>query len=84
MAARAHLVFPIDAKNHRVLVIWDLNDYGEYEFDWCIKFCDKVMACTSIGVRRHNQKRNRIPPKFSNFWDIISIIFWAKIKLHPS
>ena len=25
MAARGHFVFPIDDKNHRVLVIWDLN-----------------------------------------------------------
>ena len=50
MAARGHFVFPIDDKNHRVLVIWDLNGYGEYEFDRCI--CDKVMACTSVGVRR--------------------------------
>ena len=33
-----------------VLVIWDLNGYGEYEFDRCI--CDKVMARTSVGVRR--------------------------------
>ena len=49
MAARGHFVFPIDDKNHRVLVIWDLNGYGEYEFDRCI--CDKVMACTSVGVR---------------------------------
>ena len=40
MAARGHFVFPMDAKNHKVLVIWDLNGYGEY--DWCI--CDKVMA----------------------------------------
>ena len=50
MAARGHFVFPIDTKNHMVLVIWDLNivnGYGEYEFDWCI--CDKVMACTSVG-----------------------------------
>ena len=31
-----------DAKNHKVLVIWDLNGYGEYEFDWCI--CDQIMA----------------------------------------
>ena len=54
MAARGNFVFPIDAKNHTVLVIWDLNGYGEYEFDWCIG--DKVMACTSIGVRRHNEK----------------------------
>ena len=45
---RGHFVFPIDDKNHRVLVIWDLNGYGEYEFDRCI--CDKVMACTSVGV----------------------------------
>ena len=57
MATRGHFVFPIDAKNHKVLVIWNLNVYGEYEFDWCI--CDKVMACTSIGVRRRrNQKHN--------------------------
>ena len=24
-----HFVFPIDAIHHRVLVIWDLNGYGE-------------------------------------------------------
>ena len=36
MATRGHFVFPIDAKNHRVHVIWDLNGYGEYEFDRCI------------------------------------------------
>ena len=53
MAARGHFVFPIDDKNHRVLVIWDLNGYGEYEFDRCI--CDKVMACTSVGVRRRRR-----------------------------
>ena len=57
MAARGHFIFPIDAKNHRVLVIWDLNGYGEYEFDWCI--CDKVMACTSVGVRRRRWWRNQ-------------------------
>ena len=39
MAARGHFVFPINAKNHRVLVIWDLNGYGKYEFDMCV--CDK-------------------------------------------
>ena len=38
MATRGHFVFPIDDKNHRVLVIWDLNGYGEYEFNRCI--CD--------------------------------------------
>ena len=57
MAARGHFVFPIDDKNHRVLVIWDLNGYGEYEFDRCI--CDKVMACTSVGVRRRRRRRRR-------------------------
>ena len=31
MATRGHFVFPIDAKNHKVLVIWDLNGYGEYD-----------------------------------------------------
>ena len=49
-------MFWADAKNHKVLVIWDLNGYGEYEYDWCI--CDKVMACISVGVRRRNQKHN--------------------------
>ena len=68
MAAKGHFVFPIDAKNHRVLVIWDLNGYGGYAFDWCI--CDKVMACTSVGVRwrrrrRRNQKHNT--PEFFKF-----------------
>ena len=57
MAARCHFVFPIDAKNHKVLAIWDLNGYGEYEFDLCI--CDKVMACTSVGVRRRRRRRRR-------------------------
>ena len=57
MAARGHFVFPIDDKNHRVLVIWDLNGYGEYEFDRCI--CDKVMACTSVGMRRQRRRRRR-------------------------
>ena len=59
MAARGHFVFPIDDKNHRVLVIWDLNGYCMANIrnrsvsanmnliggpDRCI--CDKVMACT--------------------------------------
>ena len=57
MAARGHFAFPIDDKNHRVLVIWDLNGYGEYEFNRCI--CDKVMACTSVGVRRRRRRRRR-------------------------
>ena len=70
MAARGHFVFPTDAKNHRDLVIWDLNGYVEYEFDWCI--CDKVMACTRVGVRRRRRRRkNIISSKFSNFGAII-------------
>ena len=59
MAARGHFVFPIDAKNHRVLVIWDLNGYGEYEFDWCIG--DKVMAC---GGGDGGATKNILSPKF--------------------
>ena len=55
MAARGIFVFPINDKNHRVLVICDFNGYGEYAFDRCI--CDKVMACTSIGVRRQRRRR---------------------------
>ena len=57
MAARGHFVFPIEDKNHKVLVIWDLNGYGENEFNRC--FCDKVMACTSVGVRRRRRRRRR-------------------------
>ena len=41
MATRGHFIFPIDAKNHRVLEIWDLNFNSEYEFDWCI--CEKKL-----------------------------------------
>ena len=56
MPARGHFVFLNDAKNHKVLVIWDLNGYGEYAFDWCI--CDKVMRYaakhkTHRGYRTH-------------------------------
>ena len=77
MEARGHFVFPINTKNHKDLVIWGLNGYGEYEFDWCI--CDKVMACTIVGVRGGGggsgdggdsggvgANKNIIPPKFSN------------------
>ena len=78
MAARGHFVFPIDAKNYKVLVIWDLNGYGKYEFDWCI--CDKVMACTSIGGGDGDTTKNIIPPKFSNFGNI-SILLFKQITL---
>ena len=62
----------------RLIVIWDLNGYGEYEFDWCI--CDKVMACTSVGVRLVSATKNIIPAKFSNFGDIIKTYKYSKIK----
>ena len=81
MATRGHFVFPIDAKNQRILVIWDLNGYGKCEFEWCIG--DKVMACTSVGVRRRRggdggggggATKDIISPKFSNFGDIITTV----------
>ena len=83
MAARGHFVFPIDDKNHRVLVIWDLNGYGEYEFNWCI--CDKVMPVQALACGGGGDgggdgdgdggcaTKNIISPKFSNFGDIITL-----------
>ena len=47
IATRGHFVLPIDAKNHRVIVIWDLKGYGKYEFDWCI--CDQVIQMLACG-----------------------------------
>ena len=49
MATRGHFVFPIDVKNHRVLIIWDLNGYGEYEFE---------RRRRRRRRRRRNQKHN--------------------------
>ena len=58
---RKNKMASIQENNHKVLVIWDLNDYGEYEFDWCI--CDKIMGCTIVGVnvrrRRRRWRRNQ-------------------------
>ena len=88
MATRGHFVFPIDAKNHRVLVIWDLNGYGKYEFDRCI--CDKVMACTSVGMQRRNQKHNITEIfKFrgynnTNLEEYIYQLIWRKSRLFSS
>ena len=77
MAARGHFVFPIDDKNHRVLVIWDLNVYGEYEFDRCI--CDKLWPVQALacgggdgGGGDGGATKTIISPKFSNFGDIIT------------
>ena len=60
MAARGHFVFPDWCQNHRVLVI----------------FCDKVMACTSVGVRRRRRRWRRRNQKHNiteifKFGDII-------------
>ena len=62
------LFFRVIPKKHKVLVIWDLNGYGEYEFDWCI--CDKIMACTIVGVGVRRQRRQR--------WDIIITTLFCK------
>ena len=83
MAARGHFVFPIDDKNHRVLVIWDLNGYGEYEFDRCM--CVQALACggggdggggggDGGGGDGGGATKTIISPKFSNFGDIITIL----------
>ena len=81
MAARGHFVFPIDDKNHRVLVIWDLNGYGEYEFDICEKVKKlwpvQALACGGGGDGGDGgdggATKNIISPKFSNFGDIITM-----------
>ena len=59
------------AKNHSVLVIWDLNGYGEYEFDWCMLWPVQALACDGGGDG--GATKNIIPPKFSNFGDIRSV-----------
>ena len=79
MAARGHFVFPIDDKNHRVLVIWDLNGYGEYEFDRCI--CDKVMACTSVGVRRRRRRRRRRRNQKHNITEIFKFLGYNNVRV---
>ena len=61
MAARGHFVFPIDAKNHRVLVIWDLNGYGEYEF---VTKLWPVQALAYGGGDGGGTTKNIISPKF--------------------
>ena len=75
MAARGHFVFPIDAKNHRVLVIWDLNGYGEYEF-WYVYLWQSYGLYkrwrAAAETAAQPETRNIISPKFSNFGDIIN------------
>ena len=67
MAARGHFVFPIDGKNHRVLVIWNLNGYDEFVTKlWPVHV--QALAC---GGGDGGATKNIIPPKFSNFGNII-------------
>ena len=77
MAARGHFVFPIDDTNHRVLVIWDLNGYGEYLIGvfvtklWPVQ----ALACGGGGDGGGDggggATKTIISPTFSNFGDII-------------
>ena len=79
MTARGHFVFPIDAKNHRVLVIWDLNGYGEYNLIG-------VLVTTLCGGGGDGggdgggATKNIISPKFSNFGDIIIVVHVYTLK----
>ena len=74
MAARGHFVFPIDAKNHKVLVIWELNGYGKYEYVFVTKLWRvQALACGG-GDGGGGGTKNIIPPKFSNFGDIITFV----------
>ena len=59
MAARGHFVFPIDAKNHKVLVIWDLNGYvGVFVTKL---WSGQVLACSG-GGGDGGATKNIIPP----------------------
>ena len=71
MAARGHFVFSIDDTNHRVIVIWDFNGYGEYEFVGV--FVTKLWPVQALacGGGDGGATKNIISPKFSNFGDII-------------
>ena len=58
MAARGHFVFPIDAKNHKVLVIWDLNGYMNLIGVFVTKLWPvQALACGGAT-------KNIIPPNF--------------------
>ena len=82
MAARGHFLFPINAKNHKVFVIWDLivNGYGEYEFDWCI--CTKLWPVQALayggGDGGGGATKNIILLKILNFGDIIILLIRKK------
>ena len=78
MAARGHFVFPIDAKNHRVLVIWvsmamaNMNLIGVFVTHlWLVQ----ALACGGGDGGDGGDggaTKNIISPKFSNFGDIIT------------
>ena len=75
ISARGHFVFPIDAKNQRVLVIWVLNGYGEYEFDWCM--CDKGIACTSALYRRQRRRRRSNQKHNTPKYNCLTVCSWS-------
>ena len=75
MAARGHFVFPIDAKNHKVLIIWDFNGYGEYEFDSGLY----VNTCPIANGKSFAMSGKSIPQHTCPTWqvpcDIVFVIF---------
>ena len=89
MAARGHFVFLIDAKNHRVLVIWDLNGYmanmnliGVFVTKlWPVQHV-QALACGG-GDGGGGATKNIISPKFLNFGFII-IHFCLETKWLPA
>ena len=74
MATRDHFVFPIDAKHHKVHVNWDLNG-SMANMNLIGVFVTKlwpVQALACGGGGDGGGTKNIIPPKFSNFGDIIT------------
>ena len=69
MAARGNFVFPIDATNHEVLVIWDVMAMTNMNLIGVIVtklWPAQALACgDGCGTTIHNTQ------KFSNFGDII-------------
>ena len=64
------MFFLIDAKNHRVLVIWDLNGYANMNLIGV--FVTKLWPVQAFACGGGDgATKNIIPPKFSNFEGII-------------
>ena len=70
MTARGHFVFPIDAKNHRVSGMANMNLI-------CV-FVTKLWPVQALACDCGDgggATKNIISPKFSNFGDIIILLF---------